>query len=359
MGCCTPLGVTAGQLLEKVRDGANAGQPFQKIRISDDLAAEQEEILAAVTGPEPATISGLRRPFPDRPTLMAIIAVDEAISAAGLDTRAGDGTLRGLVMNTCFGPNKTVERFLRSLLQEGPTQVSAIAFSRAVFNATAGEISRRHNLRGPGTNLLGSSSLIYGIDLLADESVEAIVCAGVDEVRDLALWAYRHAGMLEAGLRLGEGAAALVVERPAAATARGARIIARVVGHSMSFCADSVHRITDVTEESLACSMEEALRRSGRAAAHVAWVVGADNGHEALREAERSAVRRVIGRDVQWLRPKCVLGESFGASEGLGVIVGASALQVTETRPGAVPLCLVNACQVGGSVSSLVLEKTL
>jgi hypothetical protein len=89
----------------------------------------------------------------------------------------------------------------------------------------------------------------------------------------------------------------------------------------------------------------------------VEWIVAADNGHEQLREVERAAARRVLGRNSQWLMPKRVLGESFGASEGLAAIIGASALRLTETRMGVTPLCMINTCQVGGAVSSVLLEK--
>jgi 3-oxoacyl-[acyl-carrier-protein] synthase II len=348
----------AEQLYEAIRTCKDASLAFRRIPIPHDLdVGMDDELLATVLGPEPTSIPGLRRPFPDRPTLMAIVAVDEAIARARLDTRAGSNDSIGLVLNTCFGPSQTVERFLRVLVEQGPAQVSAISFSRAVSNAVVGEISRRHNLRGPSTAVLGCSALAYGIDLLVAARAEVIICVGVDEVRDLHLWAYRRAGLLSGGMKLGEGAAALVLERADTARARGAPIIARVAGHSTSFCADSVHRITKVNARSLAWSMEEALRNSGRSAADVSWIVAVDNGDLLMAESERLAAQCVLRDDLQWIRPKRILGESFGASEGLATIIGSSALNSNRTHTPEKSLCMISTCHVGGAVSSILLES--
>jgi 3-oxoacyl-(acyl-carrier-protein) synthase len=248
-----------------------------------------------------------------------------------------------------------VENFLRILLARGPANVSAIAFSRAVSNAMVGEISRRHHLRGPSSTVLGSSALAYAVDLLTDMRASAIVCVGVDEVRDLHLWAYRRAGLLAGGMVLGEGAAALVLERRDSAVARGAPIAASVLGSAMGFCPTSVHRITDVTGESLGECLLAALERASRSRADLDCVVAAASGHADLIDAEHRAVRSALGFDPVWLAPKRVFGESFGASEAIGVIVGVGALLESAEVESAVRLCAVNACQVGGGVSSIIL----
>ncbi len=345
------------QLLAEVRAYAKSEGVQRRVPIPADLGGGDDEWMGAVPGPDPASIPGIRRPFPDRPTLMSFVAVDQAFAAAALDTDGERGDLVGLVLDTCFGPSQTVERYLRVFLAQGPSQVSAIGFSRAVSNSVVGELARRHHLRGPSTAVLGSSALGYAVDLVQSGAARAVLCVGVDEVRDLHLWAYRRAGLFEGGLWLGEGAAALVLERRADAEARNAPILSAVAGYAMGFCGASVHRITDVTEDSIAGCMDAALHRAGRNPSRVDCVVSLANGDASLIEAERRAVEHMFKRELTWLRPKSVLGETFGASEAFAAVVASSALQMGEGSRGPVRTCIVNACQIGGGISSVVLER--
>lgn len=353
IGCCSALGVLPDALLQTLGQGDGVRGVVHPVKIPSELGGGEDGQMMAIPELEPSSVSGLRRPYPDRPTLMALLATDQAITAAGIDTSREDGTAIGLVLNTCFGPSQTVERYLRTLLAQGPALVSAISFARAVSNALGGEVSRRHHLRGPSTTLLGSSAIAYGADLLANGCAEAVVCAGVDEVRAIHLWAYREAGLLAEGLTLGEGAAAVVLERRDVAEARGARIWARIASYAMGFCPESVQRITDVTEESLAQCMERALRRSPGGAANVECVVSIDNGDARMANAERAAVRRVLARAPKWLAPRRALGETFGASEIMGALASIGALRESGTTS-----CLVNTCQPGGAISSVLMEAT-
>lgn len=358
LGYCLPRDDEPDKLLQRVRENGDAGAGLKRpVVIPADLGGG-EEMMAVVPGPDAAGMLGVRRPFPDRPTLMSFLAVDRALASARVETSGARGDEIGLVLETCFGPSATVEHYLRVLLAKGPAQVSPINFSRAVSNSVVGELARRHNLRGPSTAVLGSSALGYATDLLRAGSARQVVCVGVDEVRDLHLWAYRQAGLLDGGLWLGEGAAALVLESREHAEARHASILCAIAGYSMSFSGESVFRITGVTADSIARCMTAALRRSGRDPSAVESVVSLANGDRALIGEERDAVQRVIGREPMWLRPKLVFGETFGSSEAIASLVATAMLRGREPNGYTARTCLVNACRVGGGVSSLVLEAT-
>ena len=261
-GCCTPFATEPKDLLDQMEQGGERPEEvLRQVPIPADLGGGHE-MMAVVPGPDAMSIAGVRRPFPDRATLMSFIAVEKAIASASLNTNGAFGNSVGVVVNTCFGPSETVERYLRTLLSKGPAQVSAIAFSRAVSNSIVGEVARRYNLRGPSTVVLGSSALGYATDLLNIGAARSIICIGVDEVRDLHLWAYRRVGLLTDGLWLGEGAAALVLELREHAEARGATILSVLVGYATNFCGASVHRITDVTDEAIEACVRAALRNS-------------------------------------------------------------------------------------------------
>ena len=353
LGCCTALGDMPASLWGGLESGTPAA--LQPVPLPQDLpaCAQREVPVARVPGPHPERLLGVRRPFPDRPSLMAIIAGDGALAAAGLgqeqDRRTLDPNRLGLVVNTCFGPSQTVERYLRTLLLEGPAQVSPIVFSRAVSNTLSGELARRHQLKGPSTLVVGSTTVGYALDLLQPGAADAVLCVGSDEVRDLHAWAYLRSALLDDGLVLGEGAGAVVMERESSAQTRGARPMARVLGYAAGFCPEAVHHLSSLTTEALQACMLGALADAQRPAAMVSAVVGLANGDDYLAQAERAALA-FLPPSSTLLRPKLVLGETFGAAECLGVLAAAPVLR-TE---GA--LVLVNTHQVGGAVWTLVLE---
>ena len=183
-----------------------------------------------------------------------------------------------------------------------------------------------------------------------------MVCVGVDEIRDLHAVAYAHAGLLDAGLVLGDASVALVLERLESAEAREAAILAEVADYAAVFCAQSVHHVTRVTPEAIGRSMQQALAVAGVDAGEIDLVVPLANGDRCLGVAERSALASVFGRPIATLAPKHTFGETFGSAGVLGTLVAAEALG-RGTGGWQPTKGLVNACEVGGAVWSTVVEK--
>ena len=162
--------------------------------------------MLRVPDPDPKEISSLRRPFPDRFTLLAIQAADAALADAQLDPRSVDSDRAGVLVNSSYGPSTTVEGYLRVLFSEGPAKASAIGFARSVANAVLGELTRRYGFRGPSTMTVSGSLLGYAFDLIRSGSADLLLCVGVDILGDNTPWYYRQAGLLNDGLVLGEPA---------------------------------------------------------------------------------------------------------------------------------------------------------
>ncbi len=375
LGCCTVTGDLPTRLYQQVCAKVPVASYLRQLPWPVDLprgvepeggSASTEELLtlAQVPGPLPEQIAGLRRPFPDRPTLMAIVAADRALADSALlgseqttsNRPSLDRARIGVVVGTCFGPSHTVERYLRTLITDGPAQVSPIAFSRAVASSLVGEICRRHQLKGPSTVVLGASILGYALDLLRQGAADAVLCVGVDEVRDLHGWAYQRTGLLLDGLILGEGAAALLLERSSHLEQRNGVALAQVVDYTAGFCPSSVNRLSQVSLNSLESSMSGLLEVTGQPAKSVGLVVGLANGDDKLRKTEQAAVRLCMSPEAELLWPKDTLGETFGASEIIGALVGTLALrnQTEHARPGR--CVVVNTAQVGGMVGSVLLR---
>lgn len=355
-GSCTPAGCGLPAAREAVGQLSPVGRFTTALPMPADLALERSYPVAKAKAPAPETIPGLARPFPDLFVQLAIVAVDEALASAGLLNGGIDRSRIGLVLTSALCPLETVARHLATLFRDGPARISPMGFSRTVFNAVVGEISRRHSLQGPSTLVPGSSALGYAYDLLQQGDADAIVCVGVEELRDLHVYAYAQAGLLDGGLVLGEASAAIVLESASSARRRHVPVRAEVADYSAGFCPESVLELTAATPEALAETMGSALAAARLAPAEVGLVVALANGDPGLDQAERAALAAVLGRPVPALEPKLTFGETFAAAGLLGVLLAADALSdgPEGTRAAAV---LVNACEVGGTVWSAALRR--
>ena len=183
--CLTGVGVVSGSGLhiDDFMADLEFGEPPWHIQQEWQYEDMGPTFLAKTpTFDRKTVLPDLRPPFPPRYCQLAMISAGDAISDATLDLVRRDRI--GTVLATEFGPNEMVEKHLTALLQEGPMGVSPITFSSTVMNVALGTISRHWKLGGPSTMVLGEQPAIYAYDLLRQNRADAIVCGGVDEVRD-------------------------------------------------------------------------------------------------------------------------------------------------------------------------------
>jgi 3-oxoacyl-[acyl-carrier-protein] synthase II len=314
-------------------------------------------LMCRAAAPNPQEIPGLKRPFPDRLTILAIAAADRALSSARLNPSFDVSPERaGVLMNTSFGPNLTVERYLKHLWMSGPREASAITFARSVANAALGEVARRHGLRGPSTLLMGSSLLAYAQDLLEAGQADALLCIGADALPNYVAWCYAQAGLLSRGLVLGEASAALVLETEHSASRRGSRPMAVLLGSEGRFCPDALHDVGAFTVETIVSSATGALNAANSSAGSCAGVILSDNGCSPLNANEGAALRYVgIGASATMVAPKRTVGEVFGATELLAAATAIEGLRVlTDAARAGGSVYLSNAAHIGGNFSSSV-----
>jgi 3-oxoacyl-[acyl-carrier-protein] synthase II len=354
VGCVTGLGVDPSALLSAIAAEQSAARLAHPEPIPADLpdAAGETVPMMRMVPIDPAKVGGLKRPFPDRLTVATLHVVDTAIQATNglFDHMQPDR--RALLLCTSMGPAATVEKYLRTLLTQGPERVSAITFPRSVANAVLGEVSRRHQLRGPGTLVMGSHIIGYAIDLLRTGKADAVVCAGADSLGDYTPWAYKREGMLDGGMVLGDGAACVVLERVADAKKRGATVIAEIEAQAIGSCPKAPRRITEIATRSIEQVMQRLIEQSGNRDFDLVFAL--DNGHEPLAAAERAAITSLLGGS-RVVPPKRTIAETFGASEVLSIALAAEALRTRAF--GAARRILVNAAHVGGALSATALRE--
>jgi 3-oxoacyl-[acyl-carrier-protein] synthase II len=271
----------------------------------------------------------------DRVAKYAILAARGALLDAGLLPVARPERI-GLVVGTARGAVTSFEKYLESVRGGRWRNASPISFPNLVMSSIGGQVSKAFGLKGLASTVVagvsgGLQALAHGFEMLRqDDGQDAVVVVAADEVGALYFRLLDRLGGVLApdaaglapydpsapGLVLGEGAAAVVLERSASARQRGARAWAEVAGYGLSTGADAAG---------------QALERAGRLALAEAGLEGLPelaygHGHGLPAEdgREAQAWARLLGEGVPL---GCVLGSTgvAEAASGLYSVVAAAA----------------------------------
>ena len=190
----------------------------------------------------------------DRATQFALAATRQAFTDAGLELSEQQSVRAGVFWGTGLGGATSIEDSYRMFFA-GNGRVRPTSVVLGMNNAAAGQISIAHGLRGPMLNVstaCSSSASAIGESFRAIQHGHAdVAVAGGSEalitLGNLSAWdamrALAHADPSDpsrsckpfsanrSGLVLGEGSAALILERSDIAERRGARIYGEIVGY--------------------------------------------------------------------------------------------------------------------------------
>ncbi len=212
----------------------------------------------------------------------------------------------------------------------------------------AGAVHRAIGQMGPVmtvSNACSASSFALGLgaDLLELGDADAVIVAGCDSITESMLGMLDRVSVVppervqpfdrhRKGVLLGEGAAALVLERADRCRARGAVPLAYLRGVGMS--CDAFHE-TAPSREGITESMVDAHRRAHVAPAEIDLLMAHGTGTALSDPVEATVIKDVFGdaaRRVLITALKSMLGHTSGASGLMSVIVAIEAM-----RRGMVP----------------------
>jgi 3-oxoacyl-(acyl-carrier-protein) synthase len=265
----------------------------------------------------------------------------------------------GLVMNTVFGASAAVELYLERLRQGGPRTGRPALFVDTLMSMPASRLGIALRLRGSTAVLAGSSPFELALDWVRTGREHTVVAGGGEYQSPKCLRYYRVLIARSGAERslLAQGAAFAVLEAADHAEERGAKPLAAILGAGAASEPQEVALpwSADPEGHAFVCAMRAALTEAQVEPEAVRAVVLAA-GDDAAEGGELAAIRAVFGGQAEsltLLRPKRLLGEALGASAGLSLLAALASLEgEAAARPA---LVVVNAFEMGGAVTSLVL----
>lgn len=199
----------------------------------------------------------------DRFSQFSIVASDQALADAGLHKDNIDPERIGVVVGSGIGGVLTFQNEVMAYAQgDGTPRYSPFFIPKMICDIAAGQISMRHNLRGPNFAVTsacatGSNAIMEAYNLLRLNLADVILAGGseaaiceagmggfvsmkaLSERNDDPQTASRPYDKDRDGFVMGEGCGILVLETLDHALARGARIYAEVAGTAAT--ADAYH----------------------------------------------------------------------------------------------------------------------
>ncbi|GAA6178660.1 MULTISPECIES: beta-ketoacyl-[acyl-carrier-protein] synthase family protein [unclassified Shimia] len=305
-GTINALGHDVPQTLAAMREG-RCGIGELRLRDVDRLAVQ---IGAQVCGFEPDTIFNRQQlALYDRFTQFALVAAREALAQSGLTFSGELSAKTGVVLGNSGGGMQTLDENYRTVYEDGKNRVHPFVVPKLMNNAAASHISMEFNLKGPSFTVASACASSNHAMAQAFQMVrhsmspvmitggaESMLCFGGvkawEGLRVMSKDACRPFSATRNGMVQGEGAGVFVFEEMGHAKARGAEILAEVVGFAMtSDAADIVMPSRQGASRAISGALADArLNRE-----EVGYINAHGTGTAANDKTECSAVADVFG----------------------------------------------------------------
>lgn len=334
----------------------------------------------------------------------ALHAGAAAIKQAGISKETYESTRIGIIFGTGLGGFPHIEMHHKTYLEKGFRRISPFFIPSVIPNMAPGLLSIHFGFRGLNYSIASAcASSAHAIGAAATEIMlgrqDAMITGGTEAV----ITPYTIGGFASMkalskrneepgrasrpfdvdrdGFVMGEGAGILVLENYEKAKARGARIIAEVVGWGAT--SDSYHITAPHPEgEGTIPCMQQALAQAGIARELVGYINAHGTSTPQGDIAETNAIKRVFGDHAKKLAvssTKSMTGHLLGAAGGLESIFCIKALETgmlpptinldkqdpqcdldyvaNKTRKADIQYAMNNSFGFGGTNSSTIFKK--
>ncbi|MDX1690899.1 MAG: beta-ketoacyl-ACP synthase II [Acidimicrobiia bacterium] len=357
LGTVNPLGLDVATTWSAMREGVSGIGPITLF----DASHLPSRIAGEVRGFDPEDYMSRRQARTlDRYDLLFWAAAKHALDDAGLayEEDDPDAYRAGVAVGGGIGGIITFQEQMDVMRQRGNNRVSPYAIPQIISNMAGGVVSIDFNLFGPNicdvtacaasANAIGDAAEIIkrgDADVMvaggAEASIVEFSITGFTQSRALSTnnddpqGASRPFDADRDGFVMSEGAAVLILEEFERAKARGADVLAEVVGYGMS--ADGYHiTLPRPGGAGAARAMENAMRNAGLGPADIDYINAHGTSTEANDATETQAIKLALGeeraREIPISSTKSMTGHLLGGAGAIEAIAGIMAL-----RDGVVP----------------------
>lgn len=328
----------------------------------------------------------------------------EAIQDAGLDLSREDRERVGIDIGSAFGALDIVEQQAIVLAEGGPRRIRPAIGPAVLISTTPCYVSIQLGITGPVNSQVtacatGIVSLGEAMRRLQRGEVDVMIAGGTDSFQTPLLMAtFSRLGALSTrnddpvhacrpfcrtrdGLLMGEGAAIMVLETLEHAQARGARILAEIVGYALT--ADAYNLAApDPAGRGAARAMRLAMQEAGIAGADVDYICAHGTATQLNDSSETAAIKLALGEaayDTRVSSIKSMVGHMMGAAGAISAATLVGAIQhgivpptinyfepdpecdlnyvPNRAEPRQVDVAMCNAFGFGGQNASMVIRR--
>ena len=278
--------------------------------------------------------------------MYALAATEQAVAQAGLEDADLQSGRTGVAYGSCSGSVPPLLDFHSMIQTKEVAGVTSGTYIKLMPQTAACNLSvyfRTHGRLMPTGTACTSGSLAIGsaAELIRWGVQDVMIAGGAEEFSptQVAVFDTLYATSVRNdapratpapydadrdGLVIGDGAATLILEEYEHARARGASILAEVVGFAET--TDGTH-VTNPNAETMASALTGALRDAGLDASAVGYVSGHGTATKAGDVAETAATRAAFGRAVPISSIKSYTGHTLGACGSLEAAMLVKSLQ--------------------------------
>ncbi len=359
MGAITPLGTN----VEKFWAGLLAGQSairritrFDPTQFAVQIAAQiddfQVDEYAAYIDRKEARRIDLFMQY-------AIAAAAQAFQQANLKIDESNADEVGAVIGSGIGGLTTMQESFRTLFDKGPMRVSPFTGPYMIPNMAPGYIAITFGVRGPNFSVAsacatGTNAIGEAFEIIRRGDANAMVTGGSDaNITEFGVAAFHRTQAMTTlfnqdpahssrpfdakrdGFVFGEGCGILIFEELEFARARGAHILAEVVGYGATD--DAYHISAPVAGGAGAVrAMRRALQKAGLQPAAVDYINAHGTSTQLNDAAETAAIKTVFGdhaRRIPISSTKSMIGHLLGAAGAVEAIATVKTLETGWIHP--------------------------
>ena len=354
LGAVTPIGNDVESFWNGVKEGKVGIGPitrFDTTGYKATLAAELKDFVAK-DRMDPRTARRME-PF----SQYAVAAALEAMENSGLKMEEEDPYMVGVIIGSGVGSLQATETNEKKLMEKGPSRVDPLLVPKMITNMAAGNVSIATGAKGKCTNVVtacatGTQSIGEAYRSIQVGEADVMVAGGTEAaVSEVAVGGFAALTALSGsddpkrasipfdkerdGFVIGEGSGIVVLESLEHAQARGADILAEVVGYGAT--SDAFH-ITSPCEdgEGAARAMVFAMDEAGITPDKVDYINAHGTSTHANDLFETKAIKKALGEhayDVKISSTKSMIGHGLGAAGAIEFITCVKSIEEDYIHP--------------------------